>query len=100
MILTFFLYSLLLCVPFLQPVSLLVFLFEKSKSRPRMAFDLPVILVIMTPLGIVLGIVLAYTLTGDTLTTVVACLQAFSAGTFLFVALEEIIPKEMALSER
>jgi zinc transporter ZupT len=51
----------------------------------------------MTLAGAALGLGLSYVLEGDTLSVVSACFQSFSAGTFLFVALEEIIPKELAM---
>lgn len=69
----------------------------KSRAAPRMALSCLFIFTIMTPLGTILGLLLSYTLDGNTLTITSCVFQAFSAGTFLFVALEEIIPKELAI---
>ena len=44
----------------------------------------------------ILGLLLSETLAGNTLNLVSSCFQGFSSGTFLFVALGEIIPKELA----
>lgn len=68
----------------------------KARASPRMAISCLVLFSSMTPLGCILGLALSYLLSGSTLTSVSACFQSFSAGTFLFVALEEIIPKELA----
>lgn len=61
-----------------------------------MALSCLFLFTITTPVGIFLGMILSYALAGQTLTLVSCCFQSFSAGTFLFVALEEIIPKELA----
>lgn len=69
----------------------------KARATPLMLLSCLFIFSFMTMAGAALGLGLSYALEGDTLTVVSACFQSFSAGTFLFVALEEIIPKEMAM---
>lgn len=71
----------------------------KARAAPVMAWTCLFLFSVMTPLGTVLGILLSVFLEGHTLQLVSAVFQAFSAGTFLFVALEEIIPKEMAMKK-
>lgn len=68
----------------------------KSKAAIKMALSCLFLFTIMTPIGFVLGLILSYALTGDTLTLVSCLFQAFSAGTFLFVATIEILPVEFA----
>jgi zinc transporter ZupT len=51
------------------------------------------------PLGGVMGIILSFWLQGPVLLGVAGGFQSFSAGTFLYVVMEEIIPKELALPQ-
>ncbi len=55
-----------------------------------------VIFGLTVPIGAVMGIVMSELLAGDSLKAVSGAFQAFSAGTFLFVCFEEILPKELA----
>lgn len=52
---------------------------------------------ITNPVGIIFGNLLTMYLSGNLLLLISGCFQSFSAGTFLFVALSEIIPKELAI---
>ena len=69
----------------------------KSRATPRLALTSLFLFTITTPIGTILGLLMSYALTGTTLTLTSCIFQAFSAGTFLFVCMEEIIPKEMAM---
>lgn len=71
----------------------------KAHASTTMALGCLFLFSIMTPGGTMLGLGLSYFLRGSTLSTASACFQSFSAGTFLFVALEEIIPKELAVAK-
>jgi len=71
----------------------------KARASPRMAISCLVLFSATTPAGTLLGLALTAFLQGGRLDTVSGSFQAFSAGTFLFVALEEIIPKELASSK-
>ncbi len=92
-----------------SPLSLVFFFFAagfalgvslvKARSSIRMSLSCLFLFSSMTPTGALLGMGLSHFLSGDTLGTVSACFQSFSAGTFLFVALEEIIPKELAVAK-
>lgn len=66
------------------------------RNRRRMYFGLMCCFSFTTPAGTIIGVLIATLLDGMTLKIVSAIFQSFSAGTFLFVALEEIIPKELA----
>ncbi len=57
------------------------------------------IFVTMTPLGLLLGSVASAVLTGDTATLVEGSFDALAAGTFLYVAVLDIIDEELSEEE-
>jgi len=71
----------------------------KARTSRRMSLSCLVLFSLTTPSGVMMGLGLSEFLSGDVLATASACFQSFSAGTFLFVALEEIIPKELAVAK-
>jgi zinc transporter ZupT len=68
----------------------------KAKAKTRLIVSLITLFSVTVPFGAIAGIALSYYLEGDTLLAVSGGFQSFSSGTFLFVALEEVIPKELA----
>lgn len=68
----------------------------KAQASLKMTLICLLIFSLTVPFGGLMGLILSLYLTGNTLTAVSGAFQAFSSGTFLFVAMEEIIPKEMA----
>ena len=55
--------------------------------------------VLMTPLGLLLGSIAAAALTGTTATLIEGAFDALAAGTFLYVAMLDIIDEELSIAE-
>jgi solute carrier family 39 (zinc transporter), member 1/2/3 len=68
----------------------------KSKMITARITQLIIMFSFMTPLGILLGILLAHILTGKAVEFSIAVFDALAAGTFLYVAIMEIFSEEFS----
>jgi zinc transporter 1/2/3 len=78
--------------------ALMVSLHNAGVGAPRQKRILA-LFVIMTPLGLFIGTVASAILTGNTATLIEGAFDALAAGTFIYVAVVDIIDEELSIDE-
>ena len=68
-------------------------------TGPRRQRRILSLFVLMTPLGLLLGSIAAAALTGNTATLIEGAFDALAAGTFIYVAVLDIIDEELSIAE-